>query len=82
VLIATYGWMKNEKHIIDVTEKIREIIEKQGGCLVLNAGPKKAIFGKPTKHKNRQLLIKYSVNGVVKTKTYQEKDAISLDVNS
>jgi len=83
VLNASYGWLKSDKHTSDVTSAVKDIISKQGGDqLILNSGPKGSIFGNPTKHKNKQLLIIYSVHGAVKRKIFQEHDSVLLDVNS
>jgi len=83
VLNASYGWLKSDKHTTDVTSVIQEIIIQQGGGqLILNNGPKNSLFGNPTKHKHKQLLVIFSVNGAVKRKIFQENDPVSLSINS
>jgi len=81
LLNASFGWLKSDKHTSDVTSVILDIISKQGGDqLILNSGPKGSIFGNPTKHKHKQLLIIYSVHGAVKRKIFQEYDPVTLDL--
>eukprot|EP01125_Pyxidicula_operculata_P004740 TRINITY_DN1774_c1_g1_i2.p1 TRINITY_DN1774_c1_g1~~TRINITY_DN1774_c1_g1_i2.p1 ORF type:complete len:1193 (+),score=364.73 TRINITY_DN1774_c1_g1_i2:6-3584(+) len=80
LLTALFGHTKSGK-TIDVTAKLKQIIQQQGGNqLMLSAGSKKQIFGDPApkKKKHIQLIVSYSVNGQFKSKIFEDEDAVLL----
>jgi len=84
ILSASYGVLQNNKHRIDVTEKLRQIVTQQGGNqLILHPGSKEQLLGqpytkKPLAKKKIQLHIMYSAKGSVKEVSFDEKDAVTL----
>eukprot|EP01127_Copromyxa_protea_P018537 TRINITY_DN5860_c0_g1_i2.p1 TRINITY_DN5860_c0_g1~~TRINITY_DN5860_c0_g1_i2.p1 ORF type:complete len:1195 (-),score=248.51 TRINITY_DN5860_c0_g1_i2:56-3478(-) len=82
ILSASYGALEKEKTTLDVTEKLKEIVQEQGGSLTLAKGSKGKLFGNPNILSKKQLLIVYSVNGNVKRKIFSDTEAIHLDSSS
>jgi len=80
---ASYGILKDPAQVIDVTQIVQEIVKQQGGKqLLLNAGSKTNTFGNPSKSKKKQLMLVYSVKGVMKSELFNENDAIKLPGDS
>jgi len=76
---ASYGILKDPTQVADVTQIVQEIVKQQGGKqLLLNSGSKTNMFGNPSKSKNKQLMLVYSIKGVMKTEVFNDVDAIKL----
>jgi len=88
ILSATYGQINKPKKCIDVTDAIRKIVQEQGGnSLTLRAETKCKLpgFSDPSskyQRKKNSLVIVYSVNGTVHTKTFRDNEAVYLDAKT
>lgn len=84
ILSATFGVLSDPKRCIDVTQALQNIVSQSGGNMcVLPSGPKSSMPGfiNPAKGKSKQLMIVYSAKGVVRTKTWGEKDEVKINLN-
>jgi hypothetical protein len=84
VLSATFGVLSDPKRCIDVTQALQQVVQHSGGnMLVLPAGPKSSLPGfiNPARHKSKQIMIVYSAKGVVRTKTWGEKEEVKINLN-
>jgi actin-related protein len=94
LLSATYGQLHKPRHCIDVTTALQNIIKEQGGAsLTLNADTKSKLpgFSDPSKskimpgsstRKKNSLMIVFSANGQVRTRTFGDADPVNLDANT
>jgi len=84
ILKASFGILKDPTLVADVTQAVQDIVKQQGGAqLVLNSGPKTAIFGNPSKNsKKKQLMLVFSVKGTMHSQVFMENDAVKLPEQS
>lgn len=81
ILSATYGDLAKPHYCIDVASQLQYIVEMQGGKeLNLAAGTKQNLPGfiDPAKGRKKNLIIIYSVSGIIKTKTFKDEDIVTL----
>eukprot|EP01125_Pyxidicula_operculata_P003056 TRINITY_DN1321_c0_g2_i1.p1 TRINITY_DN1321_c0_g2~~TRINITY_DN1321_c0_g2_i1.p1 ORF type:complete len:1345 (-),score=395.48 TRINITY_DN1321_c0_g2_i1:173-4207(-) len=82
IINGTYGILGKEKYSIEITDKLKDLMVQMGGIITLKPGTKKDLFGNPAPGKRKHIVIVYTINGELKRKTFDENDAIVLDMSS